>query len=426
MELLAALHTIGHRPVTRRTSWLHHVGVVRVLRRMGILDEIKILPTKRHGEGVAQELKTRFLSQIARHSYRVCRVSSPQCHRCPLVSFCQVGLATNRRNKDNRPLAIDVFAGAGSLSAGFVKEGFRVALAIEKSRHAAQTYRHNHPGVPVLEIDAGTASPFQIAKMAGLRPGSLSVVMGGPPCQGYSVAGLRKSGSRQNHLYRVIARMARVLKARMLIMENVPGLKRVGRVNFMDRIIQFVEDQGFSVRAVELDASRFGVPQRRRRLIFFGTNRRLKLNLKFSVPVPFMRGRNVIQALKGLPPLASGERCEVMDNNGAVIYNHRAMAHSRNVVAKIRKIGFNNAPISYRRLPRTLAHTIIAGHRALPVHPRQHRTITVREAARLQTLPDKFRFLGPHSEQPLQVANAVPYNLARAIARAALRTLVQS
>jgi DNA (cytosine-5)-methyltransferase 1 len=103
--------------------------------------------------------------------------------------------------------------------------------------------------------------------------------------------------------------------------------------------------------------------------------------------------------------------------NEEVLHNHRAMEHSEPVVKKIRGIMPGQGPLSYRRLTWDTARTIVAGHRAMPVHPSAHRTITVREAARIQTLPDWFRFLGPHSEQPLQVANVVPFELARSIAR---------
>ncbi|MCX5796792.1 MAG: DNA (cytosine-5-)-methyltransferase [Elusimicrobia bacterium] len=362
---------------------------------------------------------------MAHHSQRLCRASSPKCHRCPLISFCQTGLANHRHRVSDRPTVLDLFAGAGGLSAGFLREGFRIVLAIEKSRHAAQTYRHNHPGVPVLEMDARSISPARVAEISGLALGKLSLVMGGPPCQGYSAAGLRKPGARQNLLYRVIANMAHGLQSPILVMENVPGLMRVAGVNFKTRILGFIEDHGFSAKAVELDASKFGVPQRRQRLIFVAARKNLKLRPEALVP-PGRRGKRTVAAvLKGLPKLAPGQGNDVMTIKGRLVYNHRAMTHGPAVVAKIRKIQPGNGPLSYRRLPTTLAHTIIAGHRALPVHPLQDRTITVREAARLQTLPDWFRFLGPHAEQPLQVANAVPYNMARALARAALRTLKQ-
>ena len=423
VELLNACYygkKIGSKTDTLQPS---HPGIVCVLKRMGIFQPIQ--PYLDNGCNLMGNGKIRktFFSMIAEHSVGRCQTGTPQCHQCSLISFCQTGLSNHKYRKDNRPVAIDLFAGAGGLSAGFHYEGFRIALAIERSRHAAQTYRHNHPGVPVLEADARRVSAADILNITGLKPCSISVIMGGPPCQGYSAAGLRKPRREQNLLYQIVAKIARGVKAPVLLMENVPGLAKVGGVNFKTQILSFVANQGFNVKAVELDASKFGVPQRRKRLLFLGIHNRLNSNPQLLVPTQLKHTCSVVKAFKGLPSLIMDSGKDVAIHRGVVIYNHRAMVHSPEVVAKIQQIQPGNGPPSYRRLPVTLAQTIIAGHRALPVHPKQHRTITVREAARLQTIPDKFRFLGPHAEQPLQVANAVPYNMARALGRAALRVL---
>jgi DNA (cytosine-5)-methyltransferase 1 len=203
-------------------------------------------------------------------------------------------------------------------------------------------------------------------------------------------------------------------------MENVPGLKRVAGVSFEQRISKYFRKCGYVGSAIEVDASKFGVPQRRKRLIFICARRTHDISNFKLRPVRSPGIPSVTRALKNLPRPSFGPadiprlRCRKR------AHNHRAMVHSRKVIRKIAGIKPGTGPISYRRLRRNLANTLIAGHRAMPVHPRRNRTITVREAARLQTMPDSFRFLGPHSRQPLQVANVVPYRLSRAIARSLL------
>lgn len=322
-----------------------------------------------------------------------------------------------RPKKNVRSPLIDIFSGAGALSAGFAREGFDPILAIEKSRHAAQSYRHNHPGVPVLEIDARKVTISLIKRMTGFGPGTISAVIGGPPCQGYSAAGKRNPRSRQNLLFTVIADIAQQLRARVVVMENVPGLDRVnGYGVFRKRIQSYFSAKGYNLQPHDVIASDFKVPQRRRRVIFIGTYGKSHiLNLN---PSKFNSRLSVASALKGLPNLKAGDGADVLQAGRVHFFNHHAMLHGESVIQKIRKIRPGSGPLSYRRLPFGLAQTIIAGHRAMPVHHKKHRSITVREAARIQTLPDDFRFLGPRGEQPIQVANAVPYNLARAVARA--------
>lgn len=357
-----------------------------------------------------------FQAGAIHHAEKVC-ASKTDCGSCSLISFCNTA-----RRKSSRTILdgaiIDIFSGAGALSAGFHKEGFRPALAIELSRHAAQSYRHNHPGVPVLEMDARRLSIATIKNITGLRAGQFCAVIGGPPCQGYSAAGKRNPRAAKNLLFRVIADIASSVKAPYVVMENVPGLNRVNGYSFRDRITAYFTFRGYNLSVHDVDASDYGVPQKRRRIIFLGSSKHKK-----RIPLPKFSTKNlsVKNALQGLPRIAPGHGGEVSSYKGRSIYNHHAMHHGKAVIEKIRTILPGKGPLSYRRLPPNLAQTIIAGHRAMPVHYSQHRTITVREAARIQTLPDSYRFLGPRGEQPLQVANAVPFNLARAVARAVKR-----
>ncbi|HXH07169.1 MAG TPA: DNA cytosine methyltransferase, partial [Vicinamibacterales bacterium] len=298
--------------------------------------------------------------------------------------------------------------------------------AVEANRHAAQTYRLNNPGVPVVEavIDDTTKASKLRRYMPGV--GKVSALLAGAPCQGYSAAGARNPHDPQNGLYKHVARLARQLKVETICLENVPGVRRVNGHGFLDKIVAALEEAGYAVAPHLLRACAFGVPQHRLRYFFLC--RRGRRAEKISEPSATHRAHGqgdaclpatprLDELFATLPEVAAGTRAEyLVGDDGQEYLNLSTMAHSERVIRKIEKIEPGEGPISYRRLEPGEARTLIAGHRAMPVHPRLHRTISVREAAVIQGFPLDYFFCGPRAEQPLQVANAVPPPLARAVA----------
>lgn len=401
--------------------------VRRILTRLGVVPDRAGKPDHDAFEAaVPAARRVRLHINLVHHGRAVCHESAPRCGQCPLVSFCATGRESAAARGAGRA-AVDLFAGAGAMGLGFEEAGFQVVAAVEIDRHAAQTYRLNHPGVPVLEapVEKVTGDALR-AWVPGL--GGIAAVFAGPPCQGYSAAGARTIGDGRNLLFRHVSRLAQELGARSVMIENVPGVKRVNGVSYTARITSSLRDAGYTTwdEPATLRASDFGVPQNRRRLFFVGVAPGVALP---APPRPTHRAPGA-DAEQGLPPTPTlldrladlpalgpgegGERYEMPD--GTFVLNSTVMRHSPGVVEKIAKIPRGGGPISYRRLDGDVARTLVAGHRALPVHPAQHRSITVREAARIQGFPDSYFFCGPRASQPLQVANAVPPPLARAVA----------
>lgn len=369
-------------------------------------------------DAVPPKLRTQLHMNLVHHGRAICHQTKPACEQCVLVSFCKEGRRRAAAVADpETPVAIDLFAGAGGLSEGFRQEGFRVALAVELDRHAAQTYRANHPGVPVIEEDVAALDARKVRKLA-VAAKDVSAVIAGPPCQGYSAAGSRVPGDQKNLLFRQVARVASELNAEFTVMENVPGIQRVNGQRFLRRILECLRSYGFSAGRYLVDAQDFGVPQRRRRYFFLARKR--GSGPRPSAPVPHVDHQPGLlrERLEGLPEFGPGVRAEYYRlPDGSYLLNGSTMRHSPQVVHKISKIKPGRGPISYRRLDENAARTLIAGHRAMPVHPWLDRTISVREAARIQGFRDDYVFCGPLSEQPLQVANAVPPAVGAAVAR---------
>jgi DNA (cytosine-5)-methyltransferase 1 len=396
--------------------------VARILTRLGT---VKPGGTKIDHDSfqavVPPSLRKRLHINLIHHGRTVCRTTNPKCGQCVLVSFCARGRDRVGRD-DKRPVAIDLFAGAGGLGLGFRSAGWRVALAVERDPSAAQTYRANHPGTPVIEQDVATLSARDIEALCPALQ-EPHAVLAGPPCQGYSSAGAREPHNPKNVLYKQVVRVAVGLRAETVVIENVPGLHRVNGVGFADEILASLK-RGRNAAKYEVLASDFGVPQNRRRVLFIA--RRRDLGGAPSAPAPThsvteVSGRlltpRLEDVLRGVLEFPAGSRVDVVVlEDGSLMANVSTMAHSERVVAKIARIAPGKGPISYRRLERDIARTLVSGHRALPVHPWLHRTISVREAARIQGFPDTYVFCGSRANQPLQVANAVPPPLAAAVA----------
>ena len=357
--------------------------------------------------------------KLALHARRVCK-PQPRCGSCPLVSFCETGQGEVRRN--DGPVAVDIFAGAGGLGSGFRRAGFRIGLAVENDRNAAQTYRFNNPGTPVFEIDADKIIASWLLRTVGKRP---EVVCAGPPCQSFSAAGARDDNDPRHHLFRHVLNLAHDVDPDIVVIENVPGvaLRLRRKRNYRD-IIADELGRRFEPEVLLLEATDYGVPQLRRRYIFIGRRRgsaaigQPPKTHSINKHRGLRRTPTVLEALDGLPRRRHGCKKDwYRRKDGFVLHNLTTMTHSKRVIAKMRGITGGEGPISYRRIPRVNANTLIAGHRALPVHPTLHRTISAREAACVQSFPENYVFLGPPANQPLQVANAVPPPLAEAIAR---------
>ncbi len=383
-------------------------------------------------DAVPTKMRKRLHINLIHHGRAICRSQNAICGDCVIVSFCSHG--RKAIVDDKRPVAVDLFAGAGGLGSGFRRAGYRVALAVEPDRNAAQTYRLNNPGVPVIEaeINDTTTSRELRRYMPGLK--KVTTLLAGPPCQGYSWAGTRDPQAEVNLLYRHVARLGSALNAQTICLENVPGVQRVNGHGFLTSISEALRDAGFATEAHLLHACEFGVPQHRARYFFLG--RRGKLALAPTKPSATHRPRHadsgvnlpttarLIDLFAGLPKLGPGVVREYhREADGREHFNLSTMRHGRSVINKIRQIGPGEGPISYRRLERDEARTLIAGHRALPVHPTQHRSISAREAAVIQGFPNNYIFCGPRAWQPLQVANAVPPPLAEAVARHLLEHL---
>lgn len=237
-------------------------------------------------------------------------------------------------------------------------------------------------------------------------------------------------------LYREVVRLARSLRPRFVVIENVPGMRKVGGVSFVRAVLAELDEAGYAAQDYLLRACDFGVPQLRHRILYLAQQRTFGDAPPQPTPThcpgrycphgcghaPSSRCNrtattpSVIEALSTLPVVPPGTLAEYELIDGTLVVNGSTMNHSAKVIDKIRNIEAGKGPISYRRLHSDLARTIVAGHRALPVHPVEHRTISVREAARIQGFEDDHVFCGPRGAQPLQVANAVPPALARAVA----------
>lgn len=263
----------------------------------------------------------------------------------------------------------------------------------------------------------------------------VTTLLAGPPCQGYSAAGARDPHAEINLLYRHVARLGKELRAATICLENVPGVRRVNGHGFLNAILDALRKAGFATEPYLVHACEYGVPQHRARYLFLGRSGAAAEAPRKPDATHIPRhdkpdGRELPRTprlkdlLDALPNVGAGVTCEYFrDDNGQEHFNLSTMAHGSWVIKKIRRIKAGEGPISYRRLESEEARTLIAGHRALPVHPTRHRSISAREAAVIQGFPTDYVFCGPRGWQPLQIANAVPPPLAEVVGKHLLSTL---
>ncbi len=322
---------------------------------------------------------------------------------------------------------IDLFAGAGGMSLGFDNAEFENVLAVEYDKCFAETYSFNFPKHNLKVADIRNISNDEIKKLIGNK--KIDVIIGGPPCQGFSIAG--KIGrnfidDERNQLFKEFVRFVEVIKPRIFVMENVAALKTHNKGKTIEEIIKEFEKIGYTVKCDVLNAVNYGVPQQRRRIFVIGT---LAKENKFNFPKKTTKQMTIKEALKDLPELKSGETSDIP--------NHNAMNHSKQMLEKMSYVkdggDRNDIPEDIRPKSGDIRKYIrynsnepsicITGDMRKVFHFNQNRALTGRELARIQTFPDNFIFRGNAGKVQQQIGNAVPPRLAFQIANSVKEVL---
>jgi len=333
--------------------------------------------------------------------------------------------------------AVDLFSGAGGLLLALKRSGFNVLFANEINARFAQTHNYNFPDVKLLEKDIKSITSEELFDL--LKEHQIDVVVGGPPCQGFSVFGKRRFVNTQgynpkddarNHLVYEYIRIVRGLKPRFFFMENVKGFLSLDNGLFVEEVKKAFEKLGYkNIWSDVVCALDYGVPQERYRMFMIGN----RLGIDFIPPAPshfpFESGRKPHYRTVG----DSIMDLEALDEK--TVPNHVALKHKPIVAARMgcvreggkldvsalpeellaaTRVDSKSGKVSnyshvYKRLSRGKpSTTMVPGHNAFPIHPTLNRTLTAREAARLQTFPDTHIFFGTRQDQCIQVGNAVP------------------
>jgi len=476
-----------------------HVG--RVLSRLGPYRELGLsLEGLDHkqlqavlADWIPPNLRYSLHVNLLVHGREVCTSLRPRCNSCELRNFCSAFRRQEaaRAAGSDAPTMVDLFAGGGGISEGFTRAGFRVILALDSDLTARKTYWLNHPSLPDDRLVGRDITEVRPGYFRGLVGAKLDVLVGAPPCQGFSHAGFRSkstrtgyrvSGDARNFLFEYMMGAALELRPALFLMENVPGMHSARRENlsFLEVAAKMLQDKGHYLTAIwKLNASAYGVPQDRIR--YFLVASRLG-----ALPNPpeeeYQDTRRNAFDVDALPPVTLGEAIFDLPSRKAeegyavefwdpprapkdprhrrylakfgllgssrILYNHTVRynnerdlelyallrpgedsihaleRYDRGDLMRYRRDVFDD---KYSRLRDDRPSKTIVSHLAKDgnayIHPSQTRSLSVREAARLQSFRDEYAFCGSPSDQWIQLGNAVPPIVAAAIARSFVHLL---
>jgi len=356
-----------------------------------------------------------------------------------------------RITKRNLIKFVELFSGAGGITQGLKQAGLEGLLAVEIDKHAAKVHHLNHPEIPMVEGDL-TNSKVEKEVLARVKDIKVDLLVGGPPCQGFSIFGSRRYvktrgfdpfKDSRNDLIRVFWNYAKKINPDWVVMENVPGFQSLGDGYYLDEAMSLAKKFGFkNVEYKVLNAASYGIPQIRKRFIMIATKTDLVIPWPkqkfFFEPKDWQASyRTVGEVLTDLDDIQAYEN----------LSNHVSPKHAPVVTERFsyikegKKLEVNELPSNlkkgvktkktlknfshvFKRLHRDYpSSTMVPGHNAFPVHPWLDRTLTIREVARIQTFPDNYIFKGPIIQQGLQVGNAFPCLLAQVIGERLIRVI---
>lgn len=339
--------------------------------------------------------------------------------------------------------AVDIFSGAGGLSIGAEMSGIETVLAVEYDKYAADSFMRNHKKTTVLTADIRKVDPLEHTIKNPF------ILIGGPPCQGFSISNTktRNLDNPNNWMFKEYFRFLELLEPEWFLFENVEGFKSFDNGNFAINIENEFKALGYTTNSKVLCAADFGVPQKRNRFFIVGNRNGIKFDFDSMKKTPHI---TVEEALSDLPKnLANGEKREICkytknpDTQFLKLMRKKSKAPTQNIVTKNKehiidryihiKQGNNwqDIPLElmqnykdtknmhsgiYRRLDPKKPSVVIANYRkSMLIHPHEHRGLSLREAARLQSFPDHIEFQGPLGYKQQQIGNAVPPLLAKAL-----------
>jgi len=343
---------------------------------------------------------------------------------------------------------LDIFCGAGGFSCGMEQASFSVVAGIDNDEKALKTFEENHKEALAVNYDLSSVSDDLFKTLEPVTREGVDVLIGGPPCQGFSIAGKRLSDDPRNKLWGAYIKIVKQYNPQVIFLENVPTIVSSAKGQVAAKILESLKELGYEASVQVLTASEYGVPQNRRRAIFVATKAGLPA---YEFPEPSTKRVSAEEALSDLPLLDNslGEEVQkyprgaqndfqrLMRKNSSQLFNHSAVNHTEKTKSIISLVpdggNYKNLPEHLREIRKVNiawtrmnskkpCFTIDAGHNH-HFHYKANRVPTVRECARIQSFPDIFRFTGTRTSQYRQVGNAVPPLLGLALAKAALEVL---
>lgn len=327
----------------------------------------------------------------------------------------------NNKNDSNGLTFIDLFAGAGGLSLGFVMAGYTPLASVEIAEGAVSTYKHNfienrgfNETVETRDIRDNSVKESLYKSISGKE---VDVICGGFPCQGFSLSGNRVFYDERNSLYKEMLEIVKRVRPKFVVMENVVGLRSMldGKVEQM--IINDYALAGYKMSVKVLNSADYYVPQQRKRIIFIGN----RLDLTNYHPEPLLTPDKYKTTKDAIEDLMTHPE----DKN----FNHIITKHSEEMKIRLANVEegkslYEKYSDSWKKCPwNAPSCTVKENHGAVNIHPKLPRVITAREMARLQSFPDNFIFKGAKKWQLVQLGNAVPPLLGKAIALAVEKSL---
>ncbi|PZV09903.1 MAG: DNA (cytosine-5-)-methyltransferase [Leptolyngbya sp.] len=356
--------------------------------------------------------------------------------------------------------ALSLFCGAGGCSLGFKQAGYEILFATDIDKSAIHSYKSNFPETNCLKTDIRELDFKKLLSDIGLTPGELDILIGGPPCQGFSTAGSRFWDDPRNSLLKQYIYSLQVIKPKWFLMENVEGLLTSGKGRYVHEAVKAFIECGYQIRVEKIYSQEFGVPQRRKRVLILGN--RLGIDFNFPEPKAGAYGRIFRFSSVTLRHTISGLPEPTINKQEKLIYTSPATSswekYLRGKAAEVtdhffcamtdlqlRRIEALKPGQTMKDLPEELQHesfkkranrrvmdgtpsekrggapsglkrlffdepalTITGATTREFIHPVENRPLTIREAARIQTFPDDFSFLGNSTEKMQQIGNAIP------------------